>query len=150
MREIKFRAWDNDEKQMGNVMGFYLHKDGWVDIEILEEREDSDMKDEEYDDVEWRARMKNCTLMQYTGLKDKNGKEIYEGDIATVPNMNYDPSEGDAPNLSKKVVYEIGAFKIVDLDDDSCEEIYEYWEKEDTLVDFEIIGNIYENKELLN
>jgi len=44
---------------MGNVLGLYFGEYGWVDIEILEERDYSDMKDKEYDDVEWRARMKD-------------------------------------------------------------------------------------------
>ncbi len=51
MREIKFRAWDSDEKYMQPYKGF-VHKvpNGYV-------------------------------LMQYTGLLDKSGKEIYEGDV---------------------------------------------------------------------
>lgn len=67
------------------------------------------------------------TVMQYTGLKDKNGKEIYEGDI-----MEYD-HHGDH-NLSV-VEFDYGSF-----------EWYPYYMDS---TDFELIGNIYENPELL-
>jgi len=73
-------------------------------------------------------------LMQYTGLKDKNGKEIYEGDL-----FNYMCDDG-CIEKNCEVVFNDGAFRtrwgclIKDIID---------WE-------FEVIGNIYENPELLN
>lgn len=79
----------------------------------------------------------NLKLMQYTGLKDKNGKEIYEGDIVMTPNYNYDPSKGDNPMVLSEIRYVDGAFVADDL-------LREH--KQD---DREIIGNIYENPELM-
>ncbi len=62
MREIKFRAWDKVEKQMiTKNFGNFINFNGTVFHNGMKQGD-------------W-------TLMQYTGLKDKNGKEIYEGDI---------------------------------------------------------------------
>ena len=127
MREIKFRAWLKEEKKMVNVETIdftdksiqYLEKNEFINAYLLRRMI--------FDDIE---------LMQYTGLKDKNGKEIYEGDILFFRDEN----------MKYVVVWQDAAFIIKSI------EIRKYSEKmcwlDDTEICCEIVGNIYENKKL--
>ena len=128
MREIKFRAWLKEDKKMENVktMDFTdktircLKKNEFINAYLL--------RRVSFDDVE---------LMQYTGLNDKNDKEIYEGDILFFRDEN----------TKYVVVWQDTAFIIKSI------EIRKYSEKmcwlDDTEICCEIVGNIYENKNLL-
>lgn len=68
MREVKFRIWDNNHNEFirpdYGLIGFCYPLDGR--IAVLTSNGDP---------------IEDCVIEQYTGLKDKNGKEIYEGDI---------------------------------------------------------------------
>jgi uncharacterized phage protein (TIGR01671 family) len=119
MREIKFRAWHKEDRYMiydvqSNQMWFYDDVD--KTRQILD-------YDEAFQDM---IDNKNYNLMQYTGLKDKNGKEIYEGDI-----LNYDGLRGQV------TYFKSGFVQMMNL---VPEQIWK---------DCEVIGNIYENPELL-
>jgi len=113
MRKIKFRAWDNKKKIM-----------------IIQDNTDRIDKCLTYYELN-----KSVELMQYTGLKDKNGKEIYEGDI-----LQFDAKEwGDnKTNLFQvKWCLESGEWDTGGGTNQECKDFKK------------IIGNIYENPELL-
>src|ERR1035437_2744061 len=111
MREIKFRAWDKEKKELWS----------WEDMALVT-----------FIGVTQDPRM---TLMQYTGLKDKNGKEIYEGDIvsgyANPSVVVIEPDIGFGTRLPNKL----------------WNGLLKTWIN--SSVGCEVIGNIYENPELL-
>jgi uncharacterized phage protein (TIGR01671 family) len=117
-REIKFRAWLTDYSQMETGL-FGLRSDGLCSINSP------------------------LMLMQYTGLKDKNGKEIYEDDIVLAKNKK------DNYPLKYIVVYNIkkSSFKL--RWEGHNDEFYDIDMDRDFDDIFEVIGNIYENPELL-
>jgi hypothetical protein len=127
MREIKFRAWNRDSKQMVEISEVFLlefEKKGRWFVRV----QGGDLY----------CNYQNGDLMQFTGLLDKNGKEIYEGDFLRYENHAYDPSEGDAPWAYQPVEWKLLAWVVGEnvLSDYAPDEI-------------EIIGNIYENPDLL-
>jgi len=125
-RIIKFRAWDIKNKQMREVKCI---KFNWDNIPLkINGCIDEECKPE--------------NLMQFTGLKDKNGKEIYEGDIVK---NKYGYNKKVGKGYITKTKTEIGVFEW-----DSHWASFK-WSKSvvSNMGIFEVIGNIYENKELL-
>jgi len=127
MRKIKFRIWNNTTKEIvntydANFITIYLSKDilSCYCSEI---------------------RYVNLKMMQYTGIEDIYGFEIYEGDIVNIDTGN------------AKIIFEDGCFWLKELDYQlntpeymmlqCCAEVV-------LNMELKIIGNIYENPELLN
>ena len=128
MREIKFREWETERKTM-----------------VIGEREDYD------DSVGFRFAHEEGgerILMQSTGMKDKNGVEIYEGDI--VQSTWYDV--GNNPYKKIGEIIFVGAEYVIAYDSQFDVETGEITYDAHSLTyaeDVEVIGNIYENTELL-
>ena len=121
MREIKFRAWHKGKKIISEVLGIdILHKEIFFSNGDVDYCEISDFK--------------YIELMQYTGLKDEYGDEIYEGDIVTLHNSRY------------KVIFNMEQARFV-LRDDKFEMEIPFTNNNNERM--EIIGNIYENSELI-
>ena len=89
------------------------------------------------------------TVGQYTGLHDKNGKEIYEGDIIE---FSYDMFVGNFDTFvaKGKIIFEEGAFYVEVFENERTTEGEAYLLYSINLDTIKVIGNIYENKELLN
>ena len=134
-REIKFRAWHNIEKEMrevamlrwedgrmSRIAGYWkeTRNNGWTDHDPLEGK---------------------YVLMQYTGLKDKNGKEIYEGDVLKWKYVNDNGYRRREFVTIFSVFYNEGTAEYKTSDGDSL-----YTCLNDSI---EVIGNIYENPELI-
>ena len=135
MRTIKFRAWDKKEKKMHNPIYIITPSGHWeVGKTIVESINPKYATTGDLNPLE---------IMQYTGLKDKNGKEIYEGDIG---NYTYYPADVElgTHTVIEEVSFSRGAFGIKRGDD-----TLSFEGTMDTEEDFEVIGNIYENKEAL-
>lgn len=126
MRELKFRAWSNDNNKMwyvGSKNGyeyFTATLDFCIDWSVWRSREKVASSD------------RGDILMEWTGLKDKNGREIYENDII----------EGILPNGDK-----INVRRVVEWCDRPG---YLPFIIANSLKEIEVIGNKFENPNLLN
>ena len=143
-REIKFRAWDKHSGQMLEIVnvrdGFREMKKGQITTSQL------------FDELN----SSGYVPMQYTGLKDKNGKPIYEGDIVEFSDK-WEWYRGEYgikmifadPEKKKELQEKYDAEKMErrKVEIPSC---YQEFSESDLQSYWEIIGNIYENPELLS
>lgn len=124
-RIIKFRAWDKKNKLMTSPFSTYIAPNG-ADGQMIMDTPNSD----------------DFVLLQFTGLLDKNGKEIYEDDLLRYLTTNGKPSH------IRQVIWNItkGRWQFKKLRVIAEESHYV---REDKAARHEIIGNVYENSELL-
>ena len=123
MRTLKFRAWITEPNFPYPMQENPLHRCDAGDV------------------LDGKSIYKDWILMQFTGLFDKNGKEIYEGDIV------YKFGVDDAPYEIKYGVQSIGHdwLGVGFYAEDKCEICNVFGGEY-----IEIIGNIYQNPELIN
>lgn len=123
----RFRAWLKEDKEMVDVeeINFYNGEFDFIG-----------------DAITWMCKSSDCVLMQSTGLRDKNGKEIFEGDILKVTNLSncswlkvVSFNENKAMFVSKEVEREVEETPLCDLFNTDIFKV-------------EIIENIYTNPEL--
>ncbi|HCT5813817.1 TPA: hypothetical protein OT179_001777 [Enterococcus faecalis] len=141
----KLRAWDDINEKM--IYDFYREKietvDGWYKGELVVRNKNEIHCDLLYSSKEEYLfrHVKELPLMQSTSLKDKNGVEIFEGDVVKVTVNNY--GTGERFEQIDKVVYEDCRFCFNDGFYYSETIKYSGYENK------EVIGNIHENPELL-
>lgn len=123
-REIKFRAWNKKDKVMVDVAALNFGPSGFWSL--IEDAYDAELQLAD-----------SYEIMQNTGLHDKNGREIYEGDVLDIGLRNQDGKPVIAP-----VSYETYAAGYVL--DNGGNGIWQRLTKE-----CEVIGNTFENPELL-
>lgn len=119
----KFRAWLKKEQKMDN----YIDHISWLEDEL-------------YcigDGITYMVSAEDLELMQSTGLVDKNGKEIFEGDIVKMSKDVY-----SEPTYYEVVRHRGGAYRL-----ESKQHGCELWLRH---TDCEVVGNVYKNKELLD
>lgn len=125
MRQLKFRAWDSENSKMVDVDSIdFLKNEYWSGAE------------------EWN--LHPSTIMQFTGLTDKNGEDIYEGDIGkdrrdSIWKISF--GEKNTASFGATCISDTGAH------DELYPQVMHFaWV---VMHDFEVIGNIHENPELL-
>jgi uncharacterized phage protein (TIGR01671 family) len=127
-RELKFRAWDNLKKE-------------WLKRKVY--HFNPHFNEEGIGEFRLSQHAEGFTIQQYTGLKDKNGKEIYEGDIC------------NAGIVIGDVNYSIGGFYLASNPlmeyfkgyPDNMNVLSPDWDY--SWIDVEVIGNVMQNPELL-
>ena len=115
MKNLKFRVWDKEKKVMFEI------------------------DDEQFLAGHDYFSNERFIPLQFIGLSDKNGKEVYEGDVFYAKMISTSPK-----GTYVEVIYDAPSFDVVDKKGDNC------WNAYLVIIGGEVIGNIYENENLIN
>lgn len=142
MREIKFRAWDTVNKMWLKITGFETYNSDDGKTASINTGIAGMFHDGDYIGTfqKHAGEQNNVILVQYTGLKDVDGQEIYEGDIVR---LCYNGFYNNAEVFTGEVIFEEGSFEVKAKGEYTC------LHDGVGLTTSEVIGNIYENPELL-
>lgn len=134
-REIKFRGKNKDIGWVEGQVAYDLNEDTYI-IREVEQDSSYGLEEAMLFAIMW-YRVDKETIGQYTGLKDENGKEIYEGDIVKIT--------GSKEIDIGKVIYEYDGFTVDVMNMDR------FYGRVHLLEKFtEVIGNVFENGDILN
>lgn len=131
MREIKFRAWDLKDRKMYYCVSVWDNYCSWDADSFKSEDE--------------------AIIMQYAGIRDKNNKEIYEGDIVTLRRIAYPkhPLQHEETEKHLLVKWSFDGFVLYDERGRNIRYHSLRPFRKEAEMSLEVIGNIYENPELL-
>ena len=139
-RTIKFRAWNKSSHEMSEVVAL---SSTYVTLSPIDNDDEGNNNYElEHTLCEDGSGIVQAIVLQFAGVSDKNGKEIYEGDIVKIEDYGV-----------AKITFVDGSFMCEWIDDEaySMELSQIIWKQRLYIKNlFEVVGNIYENPELLS
>ena len=156
MRDIRFRAWDKRTEQMYDYHALDETLQFHFDGRISEWDENAPALDG-FEKGSYVENNKDFILMQYTGLKDKNGKEVYDGDV-----VEFDEDQFCIIGIGKYTVYRsVGCTEVEDYyygvylnvyykSDRELDGRFNCLHEDYNVTKSKVIGNIYENPKLIN
>lgn len=138
-RQLKFRAWFDGHMYEVAKLDFWGDPDQAI-CDLARSGEDGNVEEI------FGVYLHEVELMQYTGLKDQHGKEIYEGDIVA-----FEDSDGgyEYPDVAVNTgIVEYGELRFY-FTNRIAVEMDDFYIKDGRCDDIEVIGNVYENQELI-